>query len=159
MKAGKIAFRIGAVMLTLVLGAVAIWWRVDAKNRKENPWAYSEYHARIVAEGRTNGDVIKLKGEDGKTYYLVMPGSKSGMIVKPEDISAMALDIWRSNRDKPLEERSQGTRHAQRILDYSDMWMWGGGVLNVDVSIEHVKPGTTVEELMAQEELDGGNQP
>ena len=145
--------------MALLLGALVIWWRVDANNRKENPWAYSENHARIVAEGRTNGDVIKLKGEDGKTYYLVMPGTKSGVIVKPEDISAMAHSIWRSNREKHPEERGQGTRHAQRTLDYSDMWMWDGGVLEVDVSIEHVKPGMTAEELMWLEGQAGEGPP
>ena len=154
MKTRITALKIGAIVLTIAMGATFIWWRHEAyqaRQREQYPWMYPEYQERILAEARVNGEVFKLNGSDGKTYYLVMPGTKSGIVLGAEEIQHWGRFIWESNRDKPVAERGIGTKNARSIIDYSGLRKWEGGRVKVDVTYDEISPGTTAEELMERE--------
>ena len=142
MKIGKLTFRIGAVVLALTIGATVIWWRHQAKLKKY-PWLDPENHTRIMAEARVLGEAIEIQGSDGNTYY-VMGSSKYGVLIKPEEIDWRLL--WRHNRDWKF-----GLKGSEPYGRWSKAQIYTKTVPEGDLKVVPVEPGTTVEELMAEE--------
>ena len=95
MKRGRIAFKIGAILLALILGISVVLWRNHKLYRDRNPWLDPQNHPRILAEARVNGWVVETVDEKGDTYYL-MGSSKYGWVIRPEDINYYGL--WRDNQ-------------------------------------------------------------
>ena len=160
MKRGRIAFKIGAILLALILGISVVLWRNHKLYRDRNPWLDPQNHPRILAEARVNGWVVETVDEKGDTYYL-MGSSKYGWVIRPEDINYYGL--WRDNQW--MSEESQGSRGTSysgirgNLRPRRYPISRHEGYLELDLTVKEVAEGTTVEELMARESETEEDQP
>ena len=159
MKTEGAAFKTGAILLALILGISAVLWRHKVY-RDKNPWTDPQNHPRILAEARVNGWVVETVDEKGDTYYL-MGSSKYGWVIRPEDIDYYGL--WRDNQWMARESQGgggtsfsgfRGNLGPKRYPTFHRE-----GYVELDLTVKEVFEGTTVEQLMAMEAQEEGEQP
>jgi hypothetical protein len=149
MKSRNLFLKITGLLLSVALGATFIWWRIKREERM--PWINPENYARIMAEARANGWVVAAHHKDGSKYYF-MGSSKYGWAIRPEDLSeGDYMMLWRYNQTVPEKSRRQGTTYKPSSDGPKKYSTFHGDPVELDLTVDVVAPGTTVEEILKRE--------
>lgn len=151
MKFRKILLRVVVVMVSVTLAGGLIWWRARVSQMNRMPWLNPENHARILAEARANGIIIAATHTDGTKYYF--SGSSKYMYpIRVEELQYEYRSLWQWNQDLSADQRGKGSRW-QPFKSGPNRYrsMRDGKEVVLDLALDSVAPGTTVEELLARE--------
>lgn len=149
MKFNRLLLKIAVLTMSVALGAALIWWKVNVSGSKPRWKDTPENRARVLAEARINGWVTAATNSDGTKYYF-MGSSKYMFPIRAEELDYMWL--WRDNQNVPDEMRGRGTYYGSfgtGPKTYSSLQ--SQEKLELDLTVDPVAPGTTVEELLQRE--------